>query len=150
MDLAKDSMWAEHFSDYKMNLLCINEMTDFSKFHSSLKELFTLLAFRNDRAKLQEILTKDPAFQAMDRYTVETAGILMGAKKFMGKKNQGEETYDMCEALQGIFDDGKDIINELNRRLQADNRIDDLLKSIQDTKFQNQLLAEYNLLSTRL
>ena len=74
----------------------------------------------------------------------------MGAKKFMGKKNQGEETYDMCEALQGIFDDGKDIINELNRRLQADNRIDDLLKSIQDTKFQNQLLAEYNLLSTRL
>lgn len=163
MDFAGDNDWAEHFSDYKMNLLCINEMTDFSNFHSSLRELFTLLAYRSDKVKLKEMLKTNPAFQDMDRDTVETAGILMGAKRFMGKRNKGKETYDMCEALQGIFDDGKsegitlgrnagrdegkDIINELNRRLQADGRINDLLKAIQDKDFQNQLLEEYNLLS---
>ena len=63
----------------------------------------------------------------------------------------------MCKALDDMVRDGerrgerrgkhigKNQINELNRLLLADNRQEELLRSVSDRKFQQKLLQEYAL-----
>lgn len=59
----------------------------------------------------------------------------------------------MCKALDDMVRDGerrgerrgKNQINQLNRLLLADNRQDELLRSVSDRKFQQKLLQEYAL-----
>ena len=54
------------------------------------------------------------------------------------------------EVLQSIYvEEGREeeakCINELNLRLLADNRQDDLIRACKDRNYQKQLLAEYGL-----
>ena len=55
----------------------------------------------------------------------------------------------MCKALDDMVKDGerrgKNQINKLNRLLLADNRQEELLRSVSDRKFQQKLLQEYAL-----
>jgi len=41
---------------------------------------------------------------------------------------------------------GQDIINRLNQSLIADNRLEDLTRSVQDPIYQEELLKEYDIL----
>lgn len=68
-----------------------------------------------------------------------------------------EGGWNMCKALDDMVKDGerrgerrgkrlgKDQINKLNRLLLADNRQEELLRSVSDRKFQQKLLQEYAL-----
>ena len=84
--------------------LCINEITDFSRFQSPLRELFELLACRQDKKALREITLKNPAYQKMDKETAYVASVLMGVKpeKMSNAKNQ-EGSYNMCKGLQDLM-----------------------------------------------
>lgn len=42
-------------------------------------------------------------------------------------------------------EEGKDKINELYQRLKSDNRMDDIIKAIDDKKYQNVLMEEYGI-----
>ena len=65
--------------------------------------------------------------------------------------------WNMCKALDDMVKDGerrgerrgkrlgKDQINKLNRLLLADNRQEELLRSVSDRKFQQKLLQDYAL-----
>jgi len=143
--------WEQLFSDYQMHLLCINEITDFSRFQSPLRELFELLAYRKNRTGLKKILAENQKYQRLDEETAKAVSVLMGVEGLMKKsKNQGEETYNMCEALQEIAQDsrneGINILNKLNMILVESNRMDDLLKAINNKDYRTQLLREFGLL----
>ena len=84
--------------------MCINKITDFSRFQSPLRELFELLACRQDKKALREITLKNPAYQKMDKETAYVASVLMGVKpeKMSNAKNQ-EGSYNMCKGLQDLM-----------------------------------------------
>lgn len=42
-------------------------------------------------------------------------------------------------------EEGKDKINELYQRLKSDSRMDDIIKAIDDKKYQNVLMEEYGI-----
>lgn len=151
MDFGEDEkQWKELFADYQMNLICVNEMTDFSAFHSQLKLLLMLLAYREDKEKMQKEIENNPEFAAIDRETAYVAGVLLGTELFMEEymETEGEEV-NMCGALKAIREEGREegrgILNCLNQRLVQDCRLDDLIRAAGDMEFQNQLLQEYGL-----
>ena len=148
----KDEKWKDLFADYRMNLVCINEITDFSKYPSPLKELFLLLSCRGKKEKLKNILKTTPTLKKLDEETARVAGLFVGVKNMIKKESEdGKETYDMCEALQGLLEDsrneGRNELNSLNGKLLKENRMEDLIRAIDDPEYQMQLLKEYGLLS---
>ena len=146
--------WKRWFADYQMNLICVNEIKDFSKFCTSLRQLFLILANQEDKKKLETAIESDPTFKALDEETARVAGVLIGAEEFMEERIRQEgDKVDMCTALKQLRAEGhaegraeeRTLLNTLNQKLVQDNRMDDLLKSMADVEFQKQLLAEYNL-----
>lgn len=49
------------------------------------------------------------------------------------------------EGIKEGIKEGSERINELNRRLLRDRRESDILKSLEDSEYQNKLLEEYGL-----
>jgi flagellar biosynthesis/type III secretory pathway protein FliH len=49
------------------------------------------------------------------------------------------------EGREAGYDEGCAKINALTKNLMADNRTEDLLRAIEDTAYQEQLLKEYHL-----
>lgn len=109
MDFVKDGEeWEEIFADYHFHLVCINEQTDFEEYHSSLKELFQLISMRENRQALVKLVRSNSAYQRLDEETVKAASVLLGDKRLMMKQNQNEEgTYNMCKALEDLFEEGR-------------------------------------------
>ncbi len=103
--------WEQLFSDYKMHLVCLNEIEDFSVYQSPLKELFALIAAKGDRTKLKKLIQEDPAYQNMDEETAKIANVMIGGKRIVAKmkeyQEEFEEEYDMCDGLKGIIEDSK-------------------------------------------
>ena len=151
--------------------LCINEITDFSRFQSPLRELFELLACRQDKKALREITLKNPAYQKMDKETAYVASVLMGVKpeKMSNAKNQ-EGSYNMCKGLQDLMleerteghiegraegriegraegcAEGLDILILLQKKLLEENRMEDMLKTIHDSSYRDRMLKEFGFL----
>ena len=134
--------WERLFCDYRMHLICVNEIQDFSKFRSPLREFLQLLSCREDDARLQVLLTENEQFKSIDEETARTASVLMGNEVLIERaKNEEEGTYNMCKALQKIMADSKsegyseghsegysaglDILATLFLKLNKDNRMDD-------------------------
>ena len=117
---------------------------------TSLRQLFLVVANREDRKKLETAIESDPAFKALDKETARVAGVLIGAEEFMEDKIMQEGgTVDMCTALKQLRAEGHAegiaLLNTLNQKLVQDNRMDDLLRAVSDAEFQKQLLTEYEL-----
>lgn len=99
-------IWEDAFSDYRMHIVCINEMTDFQIFSSSLKELFTVLSYRSDKKKLWQLVEENDSYHKLDIETAEVIGVMLGMDKKMFHA-QGEDKVNMCEALRGLLEDSK-------------------------------------------
>ena len=52
-----------------------------------MRQLFLVVANREDRKKLETAIESDPAFKALDKETARVAGVLIGAEEFMEDKN---------------------------------------------------------------
>lgn len=155
MDFGEDEEgWKKLFADYKMNLICVNEMTDFSVFHTELRLLLMLLAYREDEEKMEKEIMNSPEFANLDRETAYVASVLLGSEILMELCEEEEgDTVDMCGALKTWGErktaegraEEREILNCLNIKLVQDGRIEDLIKALEDLPYQNQLLQEYGL-----
>ena len=90
----------------------------------------------------------------LDQETALVAGLFVGVKNMTKRENEdGRETYDMCEALQGLLEDsriegwnaGQAVLNKLYEKLKQVGRSQDFLHSMEDKEYQMQLLKEYGL-----
>lgn len=113
MNFGKDmDLMSRHFTDYPMRLYCINEENDFSAFHTELKELFMMLQYRQDKKALWNLVQNNPLYREISQETAEVASVLMNVEKMWEKRERylhrsgEEEKYDMCQALQELFEDG--------------------------------------------
>ena len=109
MDFGKDGeVWEEIFVNYHFHLVCINEQTDFKKYHSSLRELFQLISKRDDKQALVQLIRNNSAYQRLDEETVNVASVVLGNKRLMLKRNRNEEgTYNMCKALDDLAEESR-------------------------------------------
>lgn len=143
-----EDKWKFLFSDYRMNLVCLNEWKDYSCFHSSLREVFGILPYRKDKKGLKEYLENHPVYQALDEETAEVASELMGLKTFMVNKKKYEEggNYNVCTALREMMEDcrseGEARFQALTRELLQKGRIADLEKAAADDKYKEKLYLE--------
>ena len=88
------------FSDYPMHLICVNEIKDFSKFNTGLKELFALMAYRKDKKGMMKFLESHKEYQHLDKETAEVISGMMGVESFMENK----EMYEEVENIRKVFD----------------------------------------------
>ena len=103
------SAWDRWFKDYPFHLICANEWTQKDVFRTSLKEVFDALPCRGDKERLRKVLRENPAYQKLDEDTFQTLAVLLGEKTMVPKKNEAEEGWNMCKALEDIRQEGIDI-----------------------------------------
>ncbi len=109
MDFGRErERWEKLFSDYRIHLVCLNEMKDFGCFKSPLKDLFGLVPYRKDKQGLKKYLEGNAVYHSLDEETARAASVLMGMKNFEKnkKKYREGEGYDMCTALRELVEDG--------------------------------------------
>lgn len=153
----------QYFADYPLRLYCVNAQTDFNCFHSELREVFTALHYRRDKTGLFSVMSENDTFRKLNRETFQVLSILLNSPRLWAERekfmwaNQEEEEYNMCQALQELFDDGVsqglsqglsqgiDLMNLLVQKLLENNQLDDLKKATADPTFRDELMKRYHL-----
>ena len=110
------------FKDYPMQLYCLNEEKDLEFFHTEVGLLFQALQYRKDRAGLKKLMEKDERYRHIDAETLETMSVMLekpsiwkNREKYMGKNEEDEEEYDMCQALREWAEEERNIGREEGR-----------------------------------
>ena len=154
-----DARWEKLFADYRLNLICVNEIEDFSKYHTSLKLLLMLLANRKSKKKMKKIMEENQEFKNVDKETARVAGKLLGINVVMEKKLEQEgDEIDMCTAMkewlleersegraEGRADE-RSLFFTFPLKFSEAGRLNDLVKAAMDSEYQQKLLQEYDLL----
>ena len=101
----------KYVPNYHINLLDINQLQDISQYKTDLQVVFGMLKCRQDKKKVKKYVQENAEyFQHMDIDTYNVLRVLLKAEKQLEIiKEKGKEEIDMCEALQGIFDDGVEL-----------------------------------------
>ena len=98
--------------DYRINLLAPREITDFTGFRTSIRQLFEVLQNAYDKEKMQEVLQNDEKFSNVDRETVEAINLFAGTDIDIDEK---EEVIDMCKAWEDQKNEGRELGREEGR-----------------------------------
>ena len=99
--------------------MCIRdrrEITDFTGFRTSIRQLFEVLQNAYDKEKMQEVLQNDEKFSNVDRETVEAINLFAGTNIDIDEK---EEVIDMCKAWEEQKNEGRELGREEGRIRQA-------------------------------
>ena len=118
--------------DYRINLLAPREITDFTGFRTSIRQLFEVLKNAYDKEKMQEVLQNDEKFSRVDRETVEAINLFAGTDIDIDEK---EEVIDMCKAWEDQKNEGRELGREEGRELGERQKIISLIvKNLQKDK----------------
>ena len=79
---------------------------DFSKFHTELSLALKYIKYSKDKKRLRRIMQEDTAFKNVSRRTADMVNIVTNSNLHYA---DGEERVDMCEAIEGIRNDGIEI-----------------------------------------
>lgn len=98
----------ELIPNYHINLLDVNQLEDTSSYKTDLQVVFGMLKCRQDKKEIQKYVQEHADyFQHVDIDTYNVLRILLKAEKQLENiKEKDKEEINMCQALQGIFDDG--------------------------------------------
>ena len=118
--------------DYRINLLAPREITDFTGFRTSIRQLFEVLKNAYDKEKMQEVLQNDEKFSKVDRETVEAINLFAGTDIDIDEK---EEVIDMCKAWEDQKNEGRELGREEGRELgERQKIISQIVKKLQKDK----------------
>ncbi len=94
--------------NYKLNIVETRKIKDFSKFKSDLQIVLNMLNYRKDRVKLRNYMEKNKEyFNHINRDALAALGLLLNAKKKVDEMLKSEEEeFNMCKALDDIYNDG--------------------------------------------
>ena len=94
-----DESVLQYVSDYKLNLIAPCEISDFSKFKTSLGPVLQLLRVANDEDAMGNLITTNHAFRELENEAVETAGLNI-------QPDEEKEVTDMCKAWDDHYRSG--------------------------------------------
>ena len=100
------------------------EITDFTGFRTSIRQLFEVLQNAYDKEKMQEVLQNDEKFSNVDRETVEAINLFAGTDIDIDEK---EEVIDMCKAWEEQKNEGRELGREEGRELGERQKIISLI-----------------------
>ena len=91
--------------DYKVFLIdpMAMESEDFDKLHSSLREVLHCIKVQKDKQEMRELLQTDDRFARLDR---DAAMVIRTMTNTKFKIDDHSEVVNMCEAIQGLINDG--------------------------------------------
>ena len=125
--------------DYRINLLAPREITDFTGFRTSIRQLFEVLQNAYDKEKMQEVLQNDKKFSNVDRETVEVINLFAGTDIDIDEK---EEVIDMCKAWEEQKNEGREegrelgerqkIISQIVKKLQKDKSVAEIADDLEE------------------
>ena len=92
--------------------MVLREITDFTGFRTSIRQLFEVLQNAYDKDKMQEVLQNDEKFSMVDRETVEAINLFAGTDIDIDEK---EEVIDMCKAWEDQKNEGRELGREEGR-----------------------------------
>ena len=108
------------------------EITDFTGFRTSIRQLFEVLKNAYDKEKMQEVLQNDEKFSKVDRETVEAINLFAGTDIDIDEK---EEVIDMCKAWEEQKNEGRELGREEGRELgERQKIISQIVKKLQKDK----------------
>ena len=113
------------------------EITDFTGFRTSIRQLFEVLknAYDYDKEKMQEVLQNDEKFSKVDRETVEAINLFAGTDIDIDEK---EEVIDMCKAWEEQKNEGRElgerqkIISQVVKKLQKDKSVAEIADDLEE------------------
>ena len=121
--------------DYRINLLAPREITDFTGFRTSIRQLFEVLKNAYDKEKMQEVLQNDEKFSRVDRETVEAINLFAGTDIDIDEK---EEVIDMCKAWEEQKNEGRElgerqkIISLIVKKLQKNKSVAEIADDLEE------------------
>ena len=84
-------------SDYKLQLIAPNEITDFNKFKTNLGIVLETIKFSSDEAAMDKLINSTPAFASLDMEAANAINIFTNLNLSFDKK---EATANMCKAWE--------------------------------------------------
>ena len=121
--------------DYRINLLAPREITDFTGFRTSIRQLFEVLQNAYDKEKMQEVLQNDEKFSKVDRETVEAINLFAGTDIDIDEK---DEVIDMCKAWEEQKNEGRElgerqkIISLIVKKLQKNKSVAEIADDLEE------------------
>ena len=144
----------KYVDDYHLHLIIPNEITDFSRFRTSLGEVLEFIKASDSEEMMMKVINDNPKFKNLENEAISAINVFTGTNIPLNSK--GGRT-DMCKAWEehrnsGIKEgrkegrkEGKDIINRLILCLAHDGRIADIEKAASDSVYQDELIQYYGL-----
>ena len=101
-----DQRFLRYIKDYKINLIdpvAIGK-DKFDKFMTELREVLLYIKYSKDKVNLYNVVKNDKGFESVPNEAVSLINTLTGSNL---KINEMKEESNMCEAIEGIKEDGK-------------------------------------------
>lgn len=97
--------------DYHLNLLDPASMSygDITGYKTGMREIMQYLKYANDKEQLQAAVNGNERFRSVDRETAEIINLTSGAQL---EFEEGEETVDMCKAIEDMRAESEQIGRE--------------------------------------
>ena len=138
------------FIDYPLRLYCLNEPNDLKLFRTEVQQLFHALQYRRDREGLKNLFEENPAFQHLDRETLETVAVLLNMPEAwehrdkIENRNSEKEEYNMCQAVmewraelkESGRNEGRNLraIEQVKKKLQKGKDIETIVEELEETR----------------
>ena len=94
----------KYVDDYHLHLIVPQEITDFDKFRTSLREVLEIIKASNDRKSMKSVLESNPNFKNLENEAVSAINVFTGLNISVDNK---EGKTDMCKAWEEQWLDGK-------------------------------------------
>lgn len=101
---------AKYVSNYRINLIDLNKTEHLEHFQSDLQVILGMIKYRKEKKNLLDYIEKyRDYFQCVDRDTYYALGALLDSQSLLKEISEGKtekEEWNMCEALQELYEDG--------------------------------------------
>lgn len=164
LNVPEDEEWIyDYLTDYKLNLVHAGNVKP-ENFHTGLRQVFELLPFSGDAAKMQRYVeehkgefgnvTEETCELILTFFDDREMRLLKEKEQFQNREKGG---YDMCTAFRQMREEGIKIgeargeergqerVNRLIQILFQEGRIDEIQRSVSDREYQEQLFIEYDI-----
>ena len=163
MNFPEDDKFRRYFSDYKLNVICLNDINDMSVFHTELRQLFKLMKCRDSSKAMRQLLENDTDYNSVKEDTLYTMSVVASNPRLWEERekyingDEREVNYNMCLAFDQIEaeerekgrEEGEEIIRirlickKLARGKELEEIADDLEEEAEDIRLMYDVAAGF-------
>lgn len=133
----------KYLPNYRINLVDAERLEETERFSEDLQVILTMLKYRKDKDGLRNYVNENKQFfQKVDHETSQAMKAFLNMKHIPGETENKEETINMCEAIQEMYDDGvrdgmqqgrDDLLKEkVKRKLQKQKSLEQIADELEE------------------